>query len=82
VNVLERIGIKQNQISDLSRCYGAVFVRCIHEHGGITGGHLQRAKRGNARLDQKCKLIVQAESGKTENISDICTGEHVHSGAE
>ena len=44
----------------------------------VAGRRLQSTERSDSRLDQKCQLIVQAESGKAERIPGIRSGQQVN----
>ena len=62
-DVLERVGVEQDQIGELAGVHGAERIRQLQNAHGIECGGPQSFERSEAGLDKPLELDVQAEAG-------------------
>jgi hypothetical protein len=77
-DIVERIGIQQDQISEPPGFNSAQLIFSAQEARRIQGSCLKRFHGREAGLDQQSKLVVQAESRKAKWIQGIGARQNPH----
>src|SRR5262249_17544983 len=78
VNVVERIGIKENQIGVLGTGNRSLRIEPAEKFRGIARRGLQRFHRSQTRFNEELEFFVQTEAGENERRGGVGSRKNFH----
>src|SRR5215472_14341529 len=81
VDILERIGVEQNQIRQFAGFYGPKVLFPPQEARWVGGGRPQSLYRGKTGPNVKLQLVVEAKTREAERVQYISARNDVHARA-